>query len=84
MCWVFYELTQHPEIVEKIREEVDRVLTPGVDITYELLNELKYTESVAKETLRIHPTAPMLMRRARKDLEINGHKVKEGVRFQNP
>lgn len=55
-------LSVHPEVVRKMREEHDRVFTPGIDATYEMLktdpyklNELVYTNSVVKEILRFYP-----------------------------
>lgn len=76
---MFYELTQNPEVFAKVREEADRVLTDDTEVTYELLNELKFTEAVAKETLRLHPTAPMITRCVRKDITFGGHALKKGV-----
>ena len=55
-------LSVHPEVVKKMREEHDRVFTPGIDATYEILkanpaklNELVYTNAVIKEILRFYP-----------------------------
>ncbi|RAR06491.1 glycoside hydrolase family 3 protein [Stemphylium lycopersici] len=55
-------LSVHPDVVRKMREEHDRVFTPGIDATYEMLktdpyklNELVYTNAVVKEILRFYP-----------------------------
>ncbi|KAF2467469.1 cytochrome P450 3A30 [Lindgomyces ingoldianus] len=62
VCFIFMLLSVHPEIVEKLREEHDRVFTPGIDATYAMiqdssqkLSELTYTTNVIKETLRFYP-----------------------------
>jgi cytochrome P450 len=55
-------LSKHPEAMQKLREEHVRVFGPNVQDTFEMLksephkiNELDYTTSVIKETLRMYP-----------------------------
>jgi cytochrome P450 len=62
VCFAAMFLSVHPEVVQKMREEHDRVFTPGIDATYEMLkttpyklNELVYTTNVVKEVLRFYP-----------------------------
>jgi cytochrome P450 len=61
-CFGHMLLSTHPEVVQKMREEHDRVFAPGIDATYEILkanpkklNELVYTNCVIKEILRFYP-----------------------------
>jgi cytochrome P450 len=61
-CFGTMLLSAYPEVVEKMREEHDRVFAPSIDATYELLkadpfklNELVYTANVVKEVLRFYP-----------------------------
>lgn len=39
------------------------------------LNELKYTEMFIKETLRLFPVAPVIMRTVDEDTDIGEHKL---------
>ena len=62
ICFGTMLLSVHPEIVQKMREEHDRVFAPGIEATYEILkvnpnklNELVYTTAVIKEILRFYP-----------------------------
>ncbi|KAF4995945.1 hypothetical protein FGRMN_4800 [Fusarium graminum] len=62
LCFVYYYLHQHPEILENLREEHDRVLgldhtnaTAKISETPTLLNQLTYTTAIIKETLRLEP-----------------------------
>jgi cytochrome P450 len=75
--WLFYELSKHPEIEAKIREELASKLDQlGVGsngyITADHVKQLVYLEAVIKETLRLHPAAPLLLRVAKQDTVIAG------------
>ena len=47
-----YQMAKHPNIQEKVYEELCQVITPGTDITYETFEKLKYLKAVIKETYR--------------------------------
>ena len=62
ICFALMLLSAHPNVVQKLREEHDRVFAPGIDATYEVLcsepyrlNQLEYTTNVLKEALRLYP-----------------------------
>ncbi|MCJ1404138.1 hypothetical protein MMC11_007363 [Xylographa trunciseda] len=64
VCYLFHILCQHPDTVERLREEHDDVLTSKVDDAPallsqfpHLLNQLPLTFAVIKETLRLFPVA---------------------------
>ncbi|CAK9813265.1 Cytochrome P450 9e2 [Anthophora plagiata] len=58
MCYIVYELAMHPDIQERLREEVDRYLIEeNGKLSYESLLKMEYMEMVVSETLRIHPPA---------------------------
>ncbi|XP_015598534.2 cytochrome P450 9e2-like [Cephus cinctus] len=60
MCYMLHELVLNPDIQQKLREEVDQV-TSGADgeVTYEMLQKMKYMDMVISETLRKHPPVPV-------------------------
>jgi cytochrome P450 len=70
--WAWYLLCQHPEIYQKVQQEVDTVLQ-GRTPTYEDLARLPYCLQVFKETLRLYPPAYATSRRALHDVEIDGY-----------
>jgi cytochrome P450 len=75
--WLVYEVSKHPEIEAKIRDELAAKLPPlGVGpegyITADHVKQLVYLEAVIKETLRFHPAAPLLSRMASQDVVIAG------------
>nr|KAI8762865.1 cytochrome P450 3A41-like [Biomphalaria glabrata] len=61
MC--FYRLAKNPEIDRKVFEEIEKVVSSDIP-TYEEIQQLKYMEQVLNETLRLHPPAPIVSRRA--------------------
>ncbi|KAI8903058.1 cytochrome P450 [Gorgonomyces haynaldii] len=68
---IAYELSQHPEIQEKMFREIESVLKPGVDINMETLGQMKYVEAVIKEGLRVHSVVAALPRVIVKDTRVN-------------
>ncbi|KAF2152710.1 cytochrome P450 [Myriangium duriaei CBS 260.36] len=67
MSWLFYELSRHPEVWDKLRAEilaqVGRHRTP----TYTDLKEMRYLQHTLNEILRIYPAVPFNVRVALKD-----------------
>ncbi len=72
--WVWYLLCQHPEIYQKVQQEVDGALQ-GRTPTYDDLARLPYCLQVFKEALRLYPPAYATSRRALHDVEINGYHI---------
>ncbi|KAJ9079999.1 hypothetical protein DSO57_1029741 [Entomophthora muscae] len=59
----FYYLAKHPEIQEKVRQEVNAVLNGEKRIpTAEELKQLHYIDCIIKESMRIVTTVPQLRR----------------------
>lgn len=62
ICFTFMLLSMNSTVVNRLREEHDRVFTSGIDATFQILqndphkvNNLEYTNNVLKETLRLYP-----------------------------
>uniref|UniRef100_A0A3Q3EP87 Cholesterol 24-hydroxylase-like n=1 Tax=Kryptolebias marmoratus TaxID=37003 RepID=A0A3Q3EP87_KRYMA len=72
-------LGRHPEILEKVRKEVDDVIGMKQDISYDDLGKLVYLSQVLKETLRIYPTAPGTSRQIEEDMVIDGVHIPGGI-----
>jgi cytochrome P450 len=56
MTWTFYLLSQNPEKAAKLNEELDKILN-GKTPSMEDVPNLKYTESVFAESMRLFPPA---------------------------
>jgi cytochrome P450 len=59
--WFWYLLSQHPEVETKLHAELDQVLG-GRTPTVEDLPNLKYSEMVFLETLRLYPSIYLFFR----------------------
>ncbi|KAJ8949549.1 hypothetical protein NQ314_008178 [Rhamnusium bicolor] len=74
--FALYLLTRHPEIQDKLREEIHTVLERYDDqITYDSLSEMKYMKQVIDESLRLYPPLPFLQRVSQEDYKIPGEDV---------
>ena len=72
LSFAIYFLLEHPEYLDRAREEVDRVLGGTQLPTFDLLHELTYVRQVLDEALRLWPTAAGFRRHAREDTVIGG------------
>ncbi|KAK8503932.1 hypothetical protein V6N12_019101 [Hibiscus sabdariffa] len=59
--WAMTELLRHPDIMKKLVEEIDTVTGKQNLVDDSHLPQLSYLEAIIKETLRLHPVAPLLL-----------------------
>lgn len=71
-----YELVAHPDIQQKLFEEIDETnrRLGGNRITYDVLQKMKYLDQVISEVLRKWPVAPQIDRVCVKDYIFNYEK----------
>lgn len=77
MTWMFLLLQSEPDVVEKMTEEVDRVLGKRAP-TLDDLPQLDYLRKVTEETLRLRSPVAMVARNAVSDDVVMGYKIKAG------
>lgn len=66
LTWTFYELSQNPDLYERVRREVDEVLQ-GRSPCFEDTVNLPLLRACLAESLRMYPEPPLLIRRALED-----------------
>uniref|UniRef100_A0A8C5IUA8 unspecific monooxygenase n=1 Tax=Junco hyemalis TaxID=40217 RepID=A0A8C5IUA8_JUNHY len=74
-----YELAMHPDVQEKVLQEIDTVLPNKGPLTYEAIMKLEYLDMTVNETLRVYPLGGRIERTCKKDVEINGVTIPKGV-----
>ena len=78
LAWSWYLLGTNPEAERRFHAELDEVLG-GRKPTAADLPRLKFTEQIAKESMRLYPPAFGLGREAINDCEIGGYRVPAGT-----
>ncbi|NXB06843.1 CP3A9 protein, partial [Cnemophilus loriae] len=77
--YLAYELALHPDVQEKLLQEIDTVLPNKAPLTYEAIMKLEYLDMTLNETLRMYPLGGRLERTCKKDVVINGVTIPKGV-----
>ncbi len=77
LSWTWYLLCQHPEMYQKVQEEVDSVLQ-GRTPMYDDLSRLPYCLQVFKEAMRLYPPIYLTSRGALRDVKIDGYHIPKG------
>ena len=80
LTWTTFLLAKHPEVKEKVFEEVDRVCGDRLPTVADM-RELKYTSRVINESMRLYPQPPVLIRRAIEPVKLGGYDIAEGTDF---
>ncbi|XP_010208743.2 cytochrome P450 3A9 [Colius striatus] len=79
LCYLAYELATHPDVQQKLMEEIDTALPNKAPLTYEAIMQLEYLDMALNETLRLFPIGGRLERVCKKDVEINGVTIPKGT-----
>ena len=74
LIWTWYLLSQNPDAEAKLYAELDRVLAGRLPVLDDL-PQLRYTEGVFAEALRLYPPAWAIGRRAKQEFSIGEYKI---------
>lgn len=81
LCWSVYELSKSPEALKKVREEAD-IAFADLKLSSpprEAIEEMQWTLSCLKESLRKYSVVPVVTRNMNAPDEICGYKVPRGA-----
>lgn len=79
--WAISEMLKKPHLFKKATEELDRVVGKDKLVEENDMTNLPYIYSIVKETMRLHPVAPMLVpHMAREDCQVAGYDISKGTR----
>jgi cytochrome P450 len=74
LIWTWYLLSQNPDAEAKLYAELDRVLAGRLPVLDDL-PQLRYTEGVFAEALRLYPPAWAIGRRAKQEFSVGEYKI---------
>ncbi|MDE0391549.1 MAG: cytochrome P450 [Rhodospirillales bacterium] len=78
-AFMLYALLRHPDVLERVRDEADALLT-GSAPPEQALREMDAMHRAAMETMRMYPVTPLLVRTAANSFEFAGHRIPAGER----
>ncbi|KAL6336897.1 hypothetical protein AAG906_036211 [Vitis piasezkii] len=73
--WAVAELINHPNIMEKARQEIDSVVGKDRLVEESDIANLPYLQAIVKETLRLHPPGAVIARESIEDCTIRGYDI---------
>ena len=59
LSWTLYCLSSNPQCVDKMLEEIERIMDNSTIPTYDQVRDMKYCKAVFNETLRLYPSVPV-------------------------
>ncbi|KAJ6865568.1 cytochrome P450 71A1-like [Populus alba x Populus x berolinensis] len=76
MEWAMAELVRNQTIMRKAQEEVRRIVGKKSKVEASDIEEMAYLKCILKETLRLHPSAPLLVpRETSASVELGGYDI---------
>ncbi len=74
LVWTFYLLARHPDIEQRLLEELEQVLGGRAALSADLAN-LPYLKQVVQESMRIYPPVWGIARRSSEESEFGGFRI---------
>lgn len=73
LIYGFQHLADHPEVLQKVREEQERVRSGDFEapLTLEMMDQMPYLRAMVKETMRVKPPVTMVPYKATKAFPIS-------------
>ncbi|XP_024980899.1 cytochrome P450 93A2-like [Cynara cardunculus var. scolymus] len=73
--WALSELINHPNILKKAVEEIDQIVGKSRLLQESDVPNLPYLQAIVKESLRLHPSAPVIQRLSTQDCTVGGYHI---------
>ena len=84
LTWTWYLLSQNPEVEARLHAELDTVLGTGKERRLPTLADypnLRYTEQVFAESMRLYPPAWAMGRMSTRPVELGPYRIPPGAHF---
>ncbi|XP_075986349.1 uncharacterized protein LOC142983399 [Anticarsia gemmatalis] len=80
LVFLLKAVASHPDVQDEILKELDRVFEGSDrDVEKEDLSKLNYLEAVIKETIRVYPIVPIIVRDTNIDLKLKNYTIPRGA-----
>ncbi|PHT71995.1 hypothetical protein T459_22780 [Capsicum annuum] len=79
--WILTELLRHPEVMKKLRKELQEVVGLERRVEESDLENLNYLDMVVKEGMRMHPVAPLFYHESMEDCVVSDLHIPKGSRI---
>ncbi|QEU93728.1 cytochrome P450 [Streptomyces kanamyceticus] len=79
VSWTLHLLGRHPEVADRVADELDRVLGDRAAPDYAELRRLTYLDMVVKESMRLFPPGPYGARETTEALTLGEYEVPAGA-----
>lgn len=80
--WAMSELMRHPAVMKKLQREIESVVGLDQMVEESHLDKMEYLECVVKESMRLHPVAPLLIpHESMEDCELQGFHIPKKSRL---
>ena len=81
MDWAMAELINHPDVIEKARQEIDSVIGKNNIVQESDIANLPYMQAIVKEPLRLHPAGPLIFRESCQNDRVCGYEIPAETRL---
>jgi cytochrome P450 len=78
LSWALADIAQHPEVLDRLSDELQRV-TGGGPPEAGHLGDLEYLDGAIRESLRLRPVAPFVVRKTVRPFAVGGREYPAGV-----
>ncbi len=82
VSWALIDLLQHPTELRKVLAEQDRILPEGTEgalLDSSTVHRMTCLDRALRETSRLRPVAPVLLRRALRPIDLDGCRIPAGA-----
>ncbi|XP_041460870.1 cytochrome P450 3A24-like [Lytechinus variegatus] len=83
-AYVLYFLATHPDVQDRLIEEIDDVAPFAEDLSYQSISKMSYLDQIINETLRVYPIAPLIDRVCNEPFTVDGFTIPKGMRIFIP
>ena len=83
LTWTFYLLSVHPEVEQQVKREIAAAIGCG-PVHAKHIEALAYTNQVIQEAMRLYPPAALIVRAARRNVELANEEICAGTTVYVP